>query len=100
MRARSRVYGGDGIDALLTPTTLTAAIPLEKIDQSSTRAHCTRLGNYLGLCALALPNGFTPEGLPTSLRILCDPGKEATALRIGWSLEQAFGLHVRHPPEP
>ena len=89
-----------GIDALLTPTTLTAAIPLEKVDQRGTPAHFTRLGNYLRLCALALPNGFTPEGLPTSLQILCYPGKEATALRIGWALEQAFGLQMRRPPEP
>jgi aspartyl-tRNA(Asn)/glutamyl-tRNA(Gln) amidotransferase subunit A len=88
------------IDALLTPTTLTPAIPLAAVDQARTAAHFTRGGNYLGLCALALPNGFTAEGLPTSLQILCHPGDEAMALRIGWAYEQSAGWRDRRPPEP
>src|SRR6185369_13930409 len=54
----------EGIDALLTPTTQTAAIPVDKVDQNSTPAHFTRFVNALELCALALPNGFTASGLP------------------------------------
>jgi aspartyl-tRNA(Asn)/glutamyl-tRNA(Gln) amidotransferase subunit A len=86
-------------DALLTPTTQTAAIPLDRVDQSGTAAYFTRAGNYLGLCGLALPDGFTPEGLPTSLQILCGPGEEALALRIGWAYEQATDWRARRPPE-
>jgi aspartyl-tRNA(Asn)/glutamyl-tRNA(Gln) amidotransferase subunit A len=85
-------------DALLTPTSLTAAIPIDQIDQSGTAAHFTRGGNYLGLCGLAIPNGFTPGGLPTSLQILCHPGDEAMALRIGWAYEQATAWKTRRPP--
>jgi len=77
------------VDALLTPTGQTAAIPIDTIDQSTTAAHFTRVGNYLGLCGLAVPNGFTATGLPTSLQILGHPGAEATALRVGWAYEQA-----------
>jgi aspartyl-tRNA(Asn)/glutamyl-tRNA(Gln) amidotransferase subunit A len=88
------------VDALLTPTTLTPPIPLASVDQSRTAAHFTRGGNYLGLCGLALPSGFTAEGLPTSLQILCHPGDEAMALRIGWAYEQAAGWRDRRPPEP
>jgi aspartyl-tRNA(Asn)/glutamyl-tRNA(Gln) amidotransferase subunit A len=88
-----------GADALLTPTAQTAALPIDKVDQSGTAAHFTRAGNYLGLCGLAVPNGFTPGGLPTSLQILCHPGDEATALRIGWAYEQATEWHARRPPE-
>jgi aspartyl-tRNA(Asn)/glutamyl-tRNA(Gln) amidotransferase subunit A len=87
------------VDALLTPTTQTAALPIDQVDQSGTAAHFTRAGNYLGLCALALPNGFTPAGLPTSLQILAHPGHEAMALRIGWAYEQATDWHIRRPPE-
>ena len=87
-------------DALLTPTTQTAAIPVVEIDQSGTAAHFTRAGNYLGLCGLAVPNGVTAGGLPTSLQILCHAGEEATALRIGWAYEQATGWKERRPPEP
>jgi aspartyl-tRNA(Asn)/glutamyl-tRNA(Gln) amidotransferase subunit A len=86
-------------DALLTPTTQTAAVPIEEVDQSGTAAHFTRPGNYLGLCGLAVPNGFTPGGLPTSLQVLCHPGAEAMALRIGWAYEQATDWKGRRPPE-
>ncbi|HET9491444.1 MAG TPA: amidase [Methylomirabilota bacterium] len=86
-------------DALLTPTTQTAAVPIAEVDQSGTAAHFTRAGNYLGLCALAVPNGFTATGLPTSLQILGHPGDEATVLRVGWAHEQATDWKARRPPE-
>lgn len=86
-------------DALLTPTTQTPAVPIAEIDQSGTAAFFTRMGNYLGLCGLAVPNGFTPAGLPTSLQILCHPGDEAMVLRIGWAYEQATDWKARRPPE-
>jgi len=88
------------VDALLTPTTLTAAIPIDKADQKGTSAHFTRPGNYLGLCGVAVPSGFTAEGMPTSLQILCHAGDEAMALRIAWDYEQATGFTARRPPEP
>jgi aspartyl-tRNA(Asn)/glutamyl-tRNA(Gln) amidotransferase subunit A len=87
------------VDALLTPTTQTTALPLAEVDQSGTAAYFTRAGNYLGLCGLAVPSGFTTGGLPTSLQILCHPGQEAMALRIGWAYEQATEWKSRRPPE-
>ena len=86
------------VDALLTPTTQTAAIPLDEVDQASTPAHFTRFVNALELCALALPNGFTATGLPLSLQIICRGYDEATALRIGWAYQQATDWHERRPP--
>src|SRR3954463_15054360 len=88
----------DGIDALLTPTTQTPAVRVEAVDQTTTPAHFTRLGNLLELCALAVPDGFTATGLPLSLQIMCRPYDEATALRIGWAYQQATDWHERHPP--
>jgi aspartyl-tRNA(Asn)/glutamyl-tRNA(Gln) amidotransferase subunit A len=90
----------EGVDALLTPTTQTAALPIDQVDQSGTAAHFTRAVNYLGLCALAVPSGFTAGGLPISLHVVCHPGNEAMALRIGWAWEQSAGLRARRPPEP
>jgi aspartyl-tRNA(Asn)/glutamyl-tRNA(Gln) amidotransferase subunit A len=87
------------VDALLTPTTQTAAIPIAKVDQTGTAAYFTRAVNYVGVCALAVPNGFTADGLPTSLQIVCHAGQEATALRIGFAYEQAMNWKDRHPPE-
>ena len=88
----------EGIDALLTPTTMTTALPLEEVDQTKAPAHYTRFGNYLDLCALALPNGIAPDGLPTSLQIVCRANDEATALRIGWAYQDATDWHQRRPP--
>jgi aspartyl-tRNA(Asn)/glutamyl-tRNA(Gln) amidotransferase subunit A len=85
-------------DALLTPTTATAAIPLDAIDQATTPAHFTRFVNALELCALALPDGFTAAGLPLSLQIVCRGYDEATALRIGSAYQEATDWHRRRPP--
>jgi aspartyl-tRNA(Asn)/glutamyl-tRNA(Gln) amidotransferase subunit A len=87
-----------GIDALLTPTTLTTALPLDEVDQTQAPAHYTRFANFLDLTALALPNGADPAGLPTSLQVVCRGCDEATALRIGWALQQATDWHLRRPP--
>jgi aspartyl-tRNA(Asn)/glutamyl-tRNA(Gln) amidotransferase subunit A len=87
----------DGIDALLTPTTQSPAVPVASVDQSTTPAHFTRFVNLLELSALSIPNGFTRTGLPLSLQIICRPYDEATALRIGWGYQQATDWHTRHP---
>ena len=87
----------EGIDALLTPTTMTTALPLEDVDQSKAPAHYTRFANYLNLCALALPNGIAPDGLPTSLQIVCRANDESMALRIGWAYQNSNDWHLRRP---
>ena len=89
----------EGMDALLTPTTMTTAVPLEEVDQSKAPAHYTRFGNFLDLCAVALPNGFAKDGLPTSLQIVCRAYDEATALRVGWAYQNATEWHLRRPPD-
>jgi aspartyl-tRNA(Asn)/glutamyl-tRNA(Gln) amidotransferase subunit A len=88
----------DGIDALLTPTSLTPAVPLTSIDQNTTPAMLTRWVNFLELCAAAVPNGFTAGGLPTSLQIVCRAYAEPLALRIGYAYQAAHDWHLRVPP--
>jgi len=87
----------EGIDAVLSPSTFTPAIPLIRVDQTGTPAVSTRWVNFLDLCALSVPNGMTAGGLPTSLQIVCRDGDEASALRIGWALESATGWHKLAP---
>ena len=86
------------LDAVLTPTTLTPAIPVASIDQNTTPGMATRWVNFLDLCALAVPNGFTAGGLPVSLQIVCRGYDEAMALRIGWAYQTATEWHERVPP--
>lgn len=86
------------VDALLTPVTMTPAIPVAEVDQTSTPAFLTRWVNFLDLCALAVPNGLTATGLPLSLQITCRGGGEAMALRIGWAWQNATDWQDRIPP--
>ena len=86
------------VDALLTPTALTPAIPVESIDQNTTPAMFTRWVNFLDLCAVAVPNGMTADGLPTSLQIICRAYAEPLALRIGYAYQTAHDWHLRFPP--
>ncbi len=88
----------EGVDAVLTPAAMTPAIPLTEVDQTLTPAISTRWVNFLDLCALALPNGMTKGGLPTSLQITCRGGDEALALRIGWAWENATQWQAMAPP--
>ncbi|MGE0226165.1 MAG: amidase [Acetobacteraceae bacterium] len=88
----------EGVDAILTPTTTTPPIPIDTIDQGTTPGMLTRWVNFLDLCALAVPNGFTAGGLPLSLQIVCRGYDEATALRIGFAYESATDWHTRVPP--
>jgi len=87
-----------GAHAFLTPTTATAAIPLEEVDQREQPTRLLRFVNILEMCALALPNGYTAEGLPTSLQIVCRGYEEGLALRIGHAYQQATDWHERLPP--
>jgi aspartyl-tRNA(Asn)/glutamyl-tRNA(Gln) amidotransferase subunit A len=88
----------DGVDALLTPTTETAAIRLDDVDQDKMPSRFTRFGNLLEMCALALPNGATAVGLPLSLQIVCRGYDEAMALRIGHAYQQVTDWHLQAPP--
>jgi aspartyl-tRNA(Asn)/glutamyl-tRNA(Gln) amidotransferase subunit A len=51
-----------GVDALLTPTTLYPARPVDGVDEATAPSEFTRVVNLLGLCALAVPNGFSTSG--------------------------------------
>jgi aspartyl-tRNA(Asn)/glutamyl-tRNA(Gln) amidotransferase subunit A len=85
------------VDAFLTPTTETTAIPLNEVNHKETPTRFARFVNLLEMCALALPNGFTAGGLPTSLQIVCRAYDEALALRIGHAYQSATDWHERLP---
>ena len=87
--------------ALLMPTTPLAAVPLTAVNQGKApMSLLTRPINLLDMCALALPCGFTADGLPVSLQIAGRGYDEARILRIGWAYENATEWHRRRPPAP
>ena len=93
------------VDALLVPTTMAPARPVSVVDatpesyaeHNAKYLRNTSLGNILNLCAVCLPCGFTPEGLPIGLMIYAKPFDEAMALRVAWAYEQATEWHARRP---
>jgi len=89
------------VDAILAPTTPFPAIPVAEVDELNLApTSFTRMGNYLGLCGMAVPCGFTDGGLPMSLQILARPHDEATAARIAWNFEASTDHHLRRPEMP
>lgn len=86
-----------GVDALLTPTTMTTALPLDAVNQTGAPSHFTRFANFLNLCALALPNGFDTQGLPISLQVIGRRFQEGTVLQIGCAYQNASDWHTRRP---
>jgi aspartyl-tRNA(Asn)/glutamyl-tRNA(Gln) amidotransferase subunit A len=93
------------VDALIVPTTMAPARPLDAIDTSfetyldyNMRVHRNAgIGNILNLCAVSVPCGFTSEGLPIGLMIYAKPFEEDMALRVAYAYEQATDWHTRHP---
>ncbi len=84
-------------DALLLPAVGMPAIPLTEVDETSpVIGALTRPGNYLGLCALSMPCGFS-SGLPLGLQIMGKPFAERDVLRLGKAYQDATDFHLRAP---
>jgi aspartyl-tRNA(Asn)/glutamyl-tRNA(Gln) amidotransferase subunit A len=50
----------------------------------------TSLGNFLGLCGLALPSGKDASGLPTGILFSAPGGEDERLLSFGLSIERAL----------
>jgi aspartyl-tRNA(Asn)/glutamyl-tRNA(Gln) amidotransferase subunit A len=57
----------------------------------------TRPINFLGLPALSVTCGFTPDGMPTSFQLVGRPHAEALLFRIGHRFQMETLLHKRVP---
>jgi aspartyl-tRNA(Asn)/glutamyl-tRNA(Gln) amidotransferase subunit A len=84
-------------DAVLLPAVALPAIPLSEVDEASPLpGYLTRPGNYLGLCALSMPSGFS-SGLPLGIQIVGKPYAEATVLKLGKAFQDATDFHKKAP---
>ena len=93
-------------DVVLLPATPGCAPRLDECDPNSAAGamrtmaslpRFTRPISYLGLPALVLPGGFTPEGLPLSFQLVAPPFAEGLLLRIGHQFQKLTEWHQQLP---
>ena len=87
----------DGVDAILTPTTPSAAFGLgEMSDADPVQMYLndvfTVTVNLAGLPGVSVPAGVDKSGLPLGLQVIGRPWEEGDMLNIAYSLEQSAGF--------
>jgi aspartyl-tRNA(Asn)/glutamyl-tRNA(Gln) amidotransferase subunit A len=92
----------DGIDAILTPTTPSAAFAIgEKGGADPVEMYLndvfTVTVNMAGLPGISVPSGLDVRGLPLGLQLIGRPFAEETLFSLGAVIEQAAG---RFTPKP
>ncbi|MEM8550911.1 MAG: allophanate hydrolase [Pseudomonadota bacterium] len=84
----------DDVDVLVVPTTPTiftkAEIEEDPIGRNSTLGIYTNFVNLMGLCGVAVPNGFRADGVPLGVTFLAPSFCEGRAARIA----KAFHRHL------
>ncbi len=105
LRMRARLIAATheamaGYDAILTASSFDPAPPIDDAEA------CARVYprqarqpfNVTGQPALAMPAGFTKDGLPLSIQLVGHDWQEAMIYRIAYAYEQAAGWLGRRPP--
>ncbi|MES2990409.1 MAG: allophanate hydrolase [Pseudomonadota bacterium] len=86
------------LDLLLVPTAPThpthADIDADPLVANALLGTYTNFVNLLGWCALALPAGFTPAGLPFGVTFIAPGAADAALARFGRSWEAAVALPI------
>ena len=87
----------NGVDAILTPATPSAAFGLgEMTDADPIQMYLndvfTVTVNLAGLPGIAVPTGQDAQGLPLGLQLIGRPWEEGDLLNVAYSLEQSAGF--------
>jgi len=91
-----RVFA-DGVDAILTPATPSAAFGLGEMTnadpiQMYLNDVFTVTVNLAGLPGIAVPTGIDVQGLPLGLQLIGRPWEEGDLLNVAYALERAAGF--------
>jgi amidase len=95
-------------DLLLTPTAATPPFPVDQphalmvngqpLGKGMQRSYLTYAVSVLGLPAISIPCGFTPDGLPVGLQIIGRRRGEAAVLRAAAAFEAEHPWAAHRPP--
>ncbi|MGA2747531.1 MAG: Asp-tRNA(Asn)/Glu-tRNA(Gln) amidotransferase subunit GatA [Verrucomicrobiota bacterium] len=91
------------VDAIITPTSPTAAFKLGEKADDPLRMYLSDIFtiscNLAGICGVSLPCGFTASPkLPIGLQLLGKPFGEETLLKVAHAYEQCTPWHGEKPP--
>ena len=90
------------MDFLLVPTTPTiytiAEIEADSIRLNALLGSYTNFVNLMGLCGIAIPNGFREDGLPQGITLLGQPFREAYLSAVGAAYHRAIDLPLGATP--
>ena len=100
-RALAKLFAS--FDVVASPTRATVAYPADKNFEDvypgiSGGPALIPAGNLCGLPALAMPNGFGENGLPTSLAFMGPAFSERDLVRLGNAFQSRTDWHQRRPP--
>ena len=97
----------DSVDVLVMPVMGGTALPVRRwegkgalrtvIGMSRFYPYCVPW-NHLGNPAMAVPFGFSPEGMPLSIQVIGRPGDEATLLSLAAQIEAERPWADARPP--
>lgn len=97
----------DDHDVLVTPVMGGTALPVRRwegkgalqtvLGMSRFYPYCVPW-NHLGNPAMAVPAGFSPDGMPLSIQVIGRPGDEATLLSLAAQIEAERPWADRRPP--
>jgi aspartyl-tRNA(Asn)/glutamyl-tRNA(Gln) amidotransferase subunit A len=89
----------DTVDVLVTPTIFEPAAKVAEMDMTKRLSQPSFTGpfNLTGYPALAIPSGFSSEGLPLSTQIVGAPFTEALVMKVGYAYQQTTDFHLQVP---
>lgn len=89
------------VDALLTPTSPTAAFNLNEKTSDPLAMYLADIftvsANIAGICGISAPAGFSSSGLPIGLQLLARPFAESEILRLAYNYQEATDWHKKRP---
>src|SRR5690606_14138214 len=87
------------VDVLVTPTIVEPAMATANMDMTlrMLQPSYTAPFNLTGYPGLAIPSGFSGDGLLLSTQFVGAPYAEALVLRVGHAYQQVTDLHLQVP---
>jgi aspartyl-tRNA(Asn)/glutamyl-tRNA(Gln) amidotransferase subunit A len=89
-----------GVDLIITPVTPIVAPLADGADTIETTRQLTRFTygwSLAGVPALALPCGFSADGMPIGMQLAAAPWREWTLLAVGRAFQEETDWHTQEP---